>query len=232
MIAWPLGARRVDEALRAVRALGAHRYVGGRLHLVHLFAIQALPEDAGGALDAAVAWARATLDDPTLDVASRDEALWRRASEAEVVALLDAYWTPGERARSARTTLRALLDRHELPIGTHAAFDESAEDGMHPLIVDAGWELVPLAKLDAERHAGAIAAFGEAIAFEVACFEETTSIPPPLHLCELPAIGAMELLSGARDDGTLVEPLVVWGEGNETYLDYVVRGVRRAARLS
>jgi hypothetical protein len=29
----------------------------------------------------------------------------------------------------------------------------------------------------------------------------------------------------------MVEPLVVWVEGNETYLDYVMRGVRRAAKI-
>jgi hypothetical protein len=50
-------------------------------------------------------------------------------------------------------------------------------------------------------------------------------------LYELPAIGAVELLRGADDDGVLAEPLVVWAEGNEIYLDYVMRGVGRAARL-
>ena len=41
----------------------------------------------------------------------------------------------------------------------------------------------------------------------------------------------MELLRGVDDEGRLAEPLVVWADGDETYLDYVVRGVRRAAKL-
>ena len=230
MLAIPLGATRVDEALRVVRALGAHRYVAGRLHLVHAFAFAALP--AGIPLLAeAHAWAKATLGEGRIDPASRDEALWRRCPDAELVAVLDGFWTPGEAARAARLALADLLAAHELPVPSHAPFDESAEDAMHPLVVDAGWELLPIAGLDPVRHRGAIAAFGDALAFESARFEEETAIPPTAHLYELPAIGPVELLRGADDDGTLAEPLVVWAEGDETYVDYVVRGVRRAAKL-
>lgn len=227
-----LGARRVDEAVRVVRALGAHRYVAGRLHLVHAFAFAAVPDDASGALGPARAWAQGTLDDARIDAASRDEALWRRSTEAEVAAVLEAFWTPGDRAGAARGALLAMLSRHGLAPGEHAPFDETVEDGIHPLLVDAGWELLPLAQLDAERHKGALAAFGTALAFESARFEEETAIPPTAHLYELPAIGAVELLRGADAEGTLAEPLVVWADGDETYLDYVVRGVRRAAKLS
>ena len=102
---------------------------------------------------------------------------------------------------------------------------------MHPLLVDAGRELLPIGSLDAERHRGAIAAFGDELTFDSARFEEETAIPPVATLCELPAIGPAELLRGADDDGCLAAPLVVWAQGNETYVDYVVRGVRRAAKL-
>jgi hypothetical protein len=227
-----LGARTVEEALRLVRALGAHRYVAGRTHLVHALALGGLVDDAGGALTGAVAWAAAVAGDPGIDLASRDERLWRRCTEAEVAAVLAAYWSPGPRADAAREALRTLLDRHELAIGDGAPFDENGEDGMHPLLVDAGWELLGLAELDLERHKGAIAAFGDALAFASAAFEEETAVPAPVHLCELPAIGAVELLRGADAEGVLSEPLVVWVEGDETYLDYVLRGVRRAAKLA
>jgi hypothetical protein len=230
MQAVPLGATRADEALRAVQALGAHRYVAGRMHLLHALAVAAVA-DPGEALGEAAAWAQAKLADASLDPASRDERLWRRGSDAELLAVLDAYWTPGLRADATRTALRALLARHDLPVADHAPFDESAEDAIHPLLVDAGWELLALAQLDPERHRGAREAFGAPIAFESARFEEETAIPPPVHLYELPAIGPVELLRGAGDDGLLAEPLVVWAGGDETYLDYVVRGVRRAAKL-
>jgi hypothetical protein len=231
MRALELGAVRVDEALRAVRALGAHRYVAGRLHLVHAFALAALPEGGAEVLAEARAWARGTLAEAHVDAASRDEALWRRCSDAEVAAVLDGFWSPGAEAAAARAALGELLARHELEVAAHQPFDEAAEESMHPVLVDAGWELLPLAQLDPERHRGAIAAFGDALAFESACFEEETAIPPPVHLYELPAMGAVELLHGAGDDGALAAPLVVWAEGDDTYLDYVVRGVRKVAKL-
>ena len=231
MIAVPLGAGRADEAVRVVRALGAHRYIAGRLHLIHALALAPLADDAGAALSDACAWARVALAHPGIDPSSRDERLWRRSSDAEIASVLEAFWTPGAASAAARDSLRALLGRHELAAPDHSAFDESAEETIHPLLVDAGWELLKLAELDPERHRGAIAAFGEQLAFDSARFEEETAIPAAAHLYELPAIGPVELLGGADDTGALAAPLVVWAEGDETYLDYVIRGVRRAARL-
>jgi hypothetical protein len=225
-----LGACGVAEALCVVRALGAHRYVAGRLHLVHAFALASLAATTEET-EAARAWATATLRDATVDPSSRDERLWRPCSEAEVVAVLDGFWSPGAARAHARGTLEDLLAAHDLPVPESSPFDESAEDEMHPLLVDAGWELIALAQLDADRHRGALSAFGNALAFESARFEEETAIPPTTHLYELPAIGPVELLRGADEAGVLVEPLVVWAAGDETYLDYVIRGVRRAAKL-
>jgi hypothetical protein len=166
-----------------------------------------------------------------MDVSSRDERLWRRSSDAELVAVLESFWTPAPRSRAAREALRAILDRHGIASPDHAPFDERAEDTIHPIAIDAGWELLGLSQLDPERHKGAIAAFGDGLAFESACFEEDAAIPPAVHLYELPAIGPVELLRGVDDGGALSEPLVVWTQGDPTYLDYVLRGVRRAAKL-
>jgi hypothetical protein len=229
MRAMSTAAVDVDDALRVLRALGAHRYVAGRLHMVHAFAFGGLADPPPELIEAC-AWATATLDGP-VDVASRDESLWRRCTDAELAAVVSLYWTPGEVAVAARHALRGLLARHDLAVPGHAPFDESAEDEMHPVLVDAGWELWPLAKLDATRHAGAITAFGDALAFESARFEEETAIPSTSHLYELPALGPVELLRGVDDQGNLAAPLVVWADGDETYLDYVIRGVRRAAKL-
>jgi hypothetical protein len=231
MIAVSLGARRADEAVRVVRALGSHRYVAGRLHLVHAMAFACVGDDADAALAEGRAWAKETLARSGVDPASRDERLWRRSSDAEVAAVLGAFWAPDPRAALARSALRTLLERHDLAPPEHPPFDETAEDSIHPLLVDAGWELLPLAELDPERHRGAISAFGEPIAFESARFEEETAMPARSHLYELPAIGPVELLRGADESGELASPLVVWAEGDETYVDYVIRGVRRAAKL-
>ncbi|MBV9947630.1 MAG: hypothetical protein JOZ69_12320 [Myxococcales bacterium] len=230
MIAVGLGATRADEALRATRALGAHRYVAGRAHLVHAFALACTPENAA-ALAEARSWARRVLEDRRVDAGSRDEALRRRCTDAELAAVLAAYWEPGPLASEARRGLEALLDRHGCPAPAGAPFDEGAEPEMHPILVDAGWELLRLSELDPERHKGAIAAFGTPIAFASACFEEETAIPEEPVLCELPAMGAAELLRGVDEAGALAAPLVAWVSGNETYVDYVIRGVRRAANL-
>jgi hypothetical protein len=226
-----LGAERVDEAVRVVRALGAHRYIAGRLHMVHALAVTAVPDDASGALAEARGWAAGVLADPRIDPSSRHEALWRPASDAELVAVLDAFWTPGARADCAHDTLLDLFEKHDLRLGAYPPFDESAEEDMHPVLVDAGWELLPLGELDSVRHAGGIAAFGETLSFESARFEEETAIPREPTLYELPAMGAVELLRGADLDGTMAEPLCVWAQGNATILDYVLRGVCRAAKL-
>jgi len=246
MIAIDLGVERVEQALRLVRALGAHRYVAGRMHLVHVFAGAAVPDDASGALADLRAWALATLRDggPGLDLASRDERLWRRCSDAELVAVLDAFWTPGARALAARAAYGELLRAHGLEVGLELGleledgraterpvFDEASEERVHPLAIDAGWELYRLVELDAERHKGAIAAYGDPLAFESARFDEETAIPAAASLYELPAIGPAELLGAVGDDGVLARPLVVWAQGDDTYLDYVFRGIERAAKL-
>ena len=233
MIAVDFDVTRVDQVLRLVRALGAHRYVAGRLHLAHALGIASIGDDAGGTLAEARTWSLETLEHtpPGLEVASRDERLWRRCSDAEIVAMLDAYWTPGGRAQKTRGALRARLEHHGLSASEGAPFDESIEDRIHPLALDAGWQLLDLRELDPQRHEGAIAAFGDGLAFASALLEEETAIPRPAHLCELPAIGAVELLEGVDATGALTRPFVVWIEGNDTYLDYVLRGVRRAAKL-
>jgi hypothetical protein len=222
-----------EEAVRLVRALGAHRYVAGRLVLVHAFAAAALDApEAPPALDEAIAWARAVLADPTVDPASKDERLFRTASAEEVTSLLLGFWTPSPPADRAHERLMDRLDAVGLDVGAHAPFDEEFEDDVHPVLVDAGWELQPLAALDRDRHKGAIDAFGEPILFEAARFEEESAIPPLRYLQEFPVIGPVELLRGVDADGSLVEPLVLWTEGHEVYQDYVLRGALRAAKAA
>jgi hypothetical protein len=222
------------EAIRVARALGAHRYVAGRLLLVHALAFDALatslaPADA--ALEEALRWARYVLQHADIDAASKDERLFRAASPEELSIVLSAFWTPGARADGVHERLMSALSRLDFAPGAHAPFDEAYEDDVHPALVDAGWELHPLSTLDIERHRGAIESFGDPIYFEAARFEEESAIPPPRYLQELPVLGPVELLRGADGDGQLVEPLVLWTEGNVTYHDYVIRGVLRAAKV-
>lgn len=221
MIGHEIGSYGGEDLLRLVRALGRHRYVASRLHLVHAFVFDA----AGGddpALSDGASWARRALGAGVVDVASKDERLFRKATDDELCGLLAAFWTggegPRERLLAHLTAIDALPDAEALP------FDETREDDVFPRLIDAGWELLPLSSLDRERHKGAISAFDD---FEVARFEEENAVPPAVTLCEIPLIAAVELLG---DPGRA--PFVVWTQGNETYVDYVLRGVLRAAKLA
>ncbi len=203
-----LPARDAEAALRVVRALGKHRYVAGRMHMVHALAAYDLFD-----------WARDVVADDEIDKASRDERLVRRVSDEELHAVLAHYWSEDTGAAACD----GLLERLEA-FGVEVVSAEDDEEDTFPLLVDAGWELLALAELDVERHRGAIEAFGERIHYDVAKFEEQEPMPPVAHLQELPAIGASELIRG-------LDPLALWLSGDETYQDYVVRGVLRAAKV-
>jgi hypothetical protein len=216
------------ELVAFVRALGRHRYVASRLHLIHAFAVDAAAESAP--LAEAREWAREVLDDPTVDRDSKDERLLRRATDLELAAVLAAFWEPG----SERAVARARLEQHLATIGvtvdpSESPFDETREDDVFPVLVDAGWELLPLAALDADRHRGAMDAFDD---FEVARFEEDSAVPKVVTLHELPLLGPIELLHPMGEDGLVRAPFVLWQTGHPVYLDYVIRGVLRAAKLS
>jgi len=226
-----IAATRGEELVAFVRALGKHRYVAGRLHLVHAFAVEAASPHPD--LAAAEAWARETLADDAIDRASKDERLYRRASDAEIVAVFEAFWAPGEARTRARDRLAARLSQIEVEVEpARLPFDEDAEEDVFPVLVDAGWELLPLAELDPERHKGAMNAFGDQLAWEVARFEEENAIPALVHLHELPAIGPVELLFATDEEGSVRAPFVLWTSGDETYQDYVMRGVTKVAGLA
>lgn len=230
MIGYDIGTPTRAELVRFVRALGKHRYVAGRLHQIHAFVFEAAGARPG--LEEAHAWATLTLADPDIDAASRDERLLRRSSDEELALALDAIWTDA----SARATLRARLEAVGATLDA-VPFDEAAEDSMYPALIDAGWELLPLAALEADKHAGVIRALdaqpGDAD-YVVARFEEENTIPPVPSLYELPLLGGVELLDAFESDAEDAEtfaPFAVWTQGHPVYLDYLLRGVAKVAKL-
>ena len=219
----------LEDIVRLVRALGGHRYVAAsdvRIHALLLIAA-AVPE-----LENFTSQARAVLDDPGIDTASRAPELWIAVTHKELALVLDSMWIR-EGAGERRTNLRKYLSNAGLAVDdTAPLFDESREQAMHPVLVDAGWELLRLSELDPERHRGVIDAFGtgEELSFESARFEEDSAIPKPEpYAIELPTFGSEELLL-APDVAPL--PFVVWVEGPEAYLDYLLRGVAKVAKVS
>jgi hypothetical protein len=236
MIARHLPARTGEEAIRVIRALGTHRYLAGRLHSVHALVFDAAAAatdemDASSPLSAACLWASETLADPTIEPDSKDPRLFRLATADELLAALACFWIPGLAAdRAHERLLENALDLG-LDVPRHEPFDEAAEDEMHPLLIDAGWELLPLAELDPVRHRGVIEAFGEPILYDAARFEEENAVPRQPPLQELPALGIAELLRGVNAEGELVEPLVLWTGGDDVYQDYLLRGVLKVAKI-
>ena len=224
MIGYELESCTGAELVRFVRTLGKHRYLAGRTHHVHAIAIAAAAGDPG--LAEAVEWAESAIGGG-IDPASKDPGLVRTVTDAELGLVLAAFWegdgSAAERLRARLAGIGAEWDETELP------FDESREEDLFPVLVDAGWELLPLTHLDAERHKGAIQSFDD---FEVAKFEEDSAIPPLVTLHELPLLGPVDFLA-AIDPRTeqIRAPFVLWQEGHPTYLDYVLRGVLKVAKL-
>ncbi len=95
------------------------------------------------------------------------------------------------------------------------------ERAPHPELVLLDWELYPVDELDADRHAGALAAMEEA--------EEAVNASAPIYN-EGPVMAAPELCEGAPN-GVLADDFLVWSDGPYSYSDYVFRGVAKAAKL-
>jgi hypothetical protein len=221
MLAWSFSARTLDEVARLLRALGKHRYVREVDHRIHWavdVALADLPEFAPHA-SAFEALARRVEE---LEPGSRDPRLWREARTEEVIAALAAFWTPGEAARSYRRRLLEAIAATGLAPATHAPFTSPPDDPPHPELLLLDWELYAVDELDADRHAGALAAMEEA--------EEEIRKPSDPICQEGPVLAAPELCEGAWE-GVLVEDFLVWSDGPYSYADYVFRGAARAAKL-
>lgn len=215
-------------AVRVIRALGGNRYVFGRLHEVHAFVFAAAGE--AEALSEARAWALGVLADPAIDPDSKDPSLFRAATDKELVGALDAFWGEGADAPAARARLAERLRSVGAEPAPGPLFDEASEADVYPVLIDAGWELLPLARLEPERHRGVLESYTE-LELASARFEEASALPALTYLLELPIFSGRELLAPEDEWGELRAPLVLWSSVDATYEDYLVRGVLRAAKV-
>jgi hypothetical protein len=220
MLAWSFSARSLDEIERLLRALGKHRYVRDVDHRLHWSVDRALAELPPFAPHAAAFEARRKKE-RDLEIASRDPSLWRGATIDDVVAVLRAFWTPGEAAERHKKRLLAALAETRLPPATHEPFAASADEPPHPELVLLDWELFPVDELDADRHRGALEAMEEAA-------EEVNASAPVYQ--EGVILAAPELCEGAPG-GALIDDFFVWSDGPYSYSDYVFRGAAKVAKL-
>ena len=80
---------------------------------------------------------------------SRAQQTWlREATPAELASVIEAFWVPCPGADRAHDRLLERFHALDLDVPLHDPFDETVEEDVHPILVDAGWELVPLAELD------------------------------------------------------------------------------------
>jgi hypothetical protein len=207
----------VAEFLRWIKALGSHRYVAGSLHMVHALVYDACAEAVA---PESVRWAREVLGSGS---AFTGDTQLRRASDAELLQMLEAVLTRGDVRERLAAALRAhTLDVQQLGAG-FLLFDEAREPTLSPVLIDAGWELLSLDALDADRHRGVLDRMPS----------ETVVAPHAVPvLQELGLFGAEELLLFARDDGGLASAPPLWLSEPQFYQDYVLHGVSRAAKLA
>jgi hypothetical protein len=220
MLAWSFSARTLDEVASLLRAMGRHRYVREADHALHWTVDQALADRAPFAARAAAFQARRARE-PNLEITSRDPSLFTYADTEVVIDALSAFWTKGEAATKAGDRLRHILEEADLGLATHEPFHADPDEPPHPELVLLDWEFFPIAELDPERHEGAIRALelaGEEVDVSAPVYQEAVCIAYP------------ELVRGAPQ-GVLPVDFLIWSDGAYSYVDYVFRGVAKAARL-
>ncbi|HMJ56349.1 MAG TPA: hypothetical protein VK540_29980 [Polyangiaceae bacterium] len=220
MLAWSFSARTLDEVASLLRAMGRHRYVREADHAIHWSVDQALSDRPTFAARAAAFQARRARE-AGLDVSSRDPSLWAYADTEVIIEALAVFWTKGDESAKATTRLREILEASELGLAAHPPFRTDPEEPPHPELILLDWVFFPIDELDAERHGGALRAL------ELA--GEEVDVSTPVYL-ESVCLSYPELARGAPQ-GVLPTDFLVWSDGAYSYVDYVFRGVAKAARL-
>ena len=220
MLAWSFSARTLDEVAALLRMMGRHRYVRETSHAIHWTLDHALSHRPVFAARAAAFQARRTRE-PGLDVTSRDPSLWVYADTEVVIEALTVFWTKGDESAGAIRRLRTILEETELGLASHEPFCADPEEPPHPELILLDWELFPIDELDPERHEGALRALelaGDEVNVSAPVYQEGVTIAYP------------ELARGAPQ-GVLPADFLVWSDGAYSYVDYVFRGVAKAAKL-
>jgi hypothetical protein len=220
MTSWSFAVRMIDELARLLRSMEKHRYLREVDHRVHWTLDRAL-RDLPAFAPHAERFEKACAADPELRPGSRDPRLWRAATVEEVIALFTAFWAPGEEAEARKAALLAMFEEHALPIPTHEPFETDPETPPFPELLELNWVLKAVDELDADRHAGVLAAL-EGSSDEVH--------PSEPIFQEGPSFSLAEICDGAPM-GILPDDFVLWSEGPYEYADYVFRGVSKAAKL-
>lgn len=204
-----------------IRAMGRHRYVAEVDLRIHFTVDRALAGRGESYAAAAAAFDRLESEDPELDPTSRDPRLWRRAEADEVGRAVEELWTPDEGGNEARLALATALRVADIATPDHEPFAGDIEAPGHPELILLDWAFLPVEELDIERHRGALRAMEDS-GDEVDASE--------LVYVEGPSLTEVELCRGCPA-GVIPDDPVFWADGPYSYVDYVFRGVAKAAKL-
>jgi hypothetical protein len=221
MYGWSFAARLPEEWRALIRAMGRHRYVGEADLRLHFAVDRALAERGQSFEKAARAFDRLEGDNPELDLRSRDPRLWRSAEPEEVGEALEMFWRPDDAGDEARLALATALRVADLEPPEHEPFAGNVDEPGHPELILLDWVFFAVDELDIERHRGALRAMEDS-GDEVDASERV--------YVEGPTLTEIELCRGCPSGVVPTDP-IFWGDGPYRYLDYIFRGVARAAKL-
>lgn len=202
--------------------MGRHRYVGEadlRLHFAIDRALARLDRGAHGACE--LAFSRRATEVGDLELDSRDPRLWRAATADEVASVMELFWTRAPEGEAARRHLGEVLRQAGLGEPDHTPFESDVDEPPHPELVMLDWVFLPVDELDTERHRGALKAMEDS--------GDEVDPSEPIYV-EGPTLSEAELVAGCPR-GTLPSDPVFWADGPYSYVDYVFRGVGKAAKL-
>ncbi len=202
--------------------MGRHRYLSDADLRLHFVIDRALARVEGGPFeDATSAFGRLVAENADLDLGSRDPRLWRAASADEIARVFELLWARAPEGNEARRRLEEVLREVGLVELDHPPFESDVDEPPHPELVLLDWVFLPVDELDAERHRGALRAMEDS--------GDEVDPSEPVYV-EGPTLSEVELLRGCPR-GTLPNDPVFWADGPYSYVDYVFRGVGKAAKL-
>lgn len=221
MYGWTFAARTLEELSRLIRAMGKHRYLAEtdlRLHYCIDKALAAVDPEHRLAAERFKSTLNLAGD---IELTSRDLRLWRPASPDEVVAVLERLWGSDETSRSARRGLEQVLRQAQFVEANASPFAGDPEEPPHPELILLDWVMLPVDELDSERHQGALRAMEDS--------GDEVDPSSPVYV-EGPTLAEAELCRGSFNSVLSCEP-TFWADGPYSYVDYVFRGVSKAAGL-
>jgi hypothetical protein len=221
MFGWSFAAREGDAFARLVAGMGKHRYLAEADLRLHFLVDRALSAEHERFAAAAARFDAFETSSSDCDPRSRDPRLWRSTAPDEIAQVLALLWgsdAQGERARAALVTAARIVDVAPPP---HAPFAGDIDEPSHPELILLDWTFLPVDQLDVERHRGALRAMEDS--------GDEVDPSEPIYV-EGPTLGEAELCSGPSEDLLVADP-IFWADGPYSYVEYVFRGVGKAAKL-